>query len=469
MANSDQIKRAESYTIESGTSVETLMERAGLSVFEEISIRYQKQPVQVLCGPGNNGGDGYVIARLLSEAAWPVEVLEPAEPSKALSRSKWSGPTLNLSCENLKENLIVDALFGIGLKRNVQKPYSEIITALNSKPRPVVSVDIPSGIDSDTGAAQGCAIKSNLTVTFDLKKIGHLILPGKSYCGELTVKPIGIMRDPAEIIQVYANTPELWQHLFPLPDEFTHKYTRGFLSILGGDQMPGAAILASLAARRTGVGMCRIESTTSAIDRYKNHTIGTLTQSISNGLEFANDQRITAALIGPGCGQNDITRQAVLTWLETKKPCVLDADALTLFKNNPQDLFERLHPAVVLTPHEGEFSHLFNLDGCKIEKVQQASNLCGAIVLLKGSDTVIADPTGLTVIQQENSPFLATGGTGDILAGMIASLLAQGMPSIAAAACATYTHSKAASTFGIGLIAEDIPNLIPPVLKTFME
>lgn len=461
---------AEKYTIEQGASVQELMERAGRAVFLEITSRYSKSPIQVICGPGNNGGDGYVVARLLQEAGWTVSVIAPLEPNKAHSYSLWKGETKPFDTESLESgSLMVDAMFGIGLQRDLDNHYAAMVTAMNSMASHIISVDIPSGVHTDSAHIMGFAVEADLTVTFNFRKPGHLLLPGRMRCGEVVLHDIGLHHKQNGESLVYANHPSLWRHLYPLPTELSHKYSRGYLNILGGVEMTGAARLVAMAARRMGIGMTRIESRPESHEIYQAECLGTLTKAIKEPAEFAEEERLTAAVLGPGCGRSHFTKEAVLVWLETEKPCVLDADALYIFKDDPGELFSKLYPGVVLTPHEGEFHHLFDLTGNKIERVQKAAALSGATVLLKGADTVISDPSGLTIIDADTSSHLATGGTGDVLAGMIGALLAQNVPSLAAASIASYTHVMAAQRIGLGLIAEDIPDKIPEILKEILQ
>ncbi len=466
---SEQVVKSEKLTISQGTSVETLMERAGNAVFEAIISHYPKMPVQVICGPGNNGGDGYVVARLLSEDGWPVKVIGADQKNPPNSRALWKGEILPLKPDSIEpDTLIVDALFGIGLERDLDEIYGAMVLKMNEAAINVVAIDIPSGVHSNSGHILGVSVQANLTVTFDFRKNGHLLLPGRAKCGSLVASQIGLVKPEGEEYKVYVNHPELWQHLYPVPTDLSHKYSRGFLSILGGPEMTGAARLAAASARRMGVGMTRIESLPISHDIYKAESVGVLTRALSHPQDFANDERISAALIGPGSGRSEFTKHAVLSWLATEKPCVLDADALFLFKDNPGELFDKLYADVVLTPHEGEFQNLFDVKGNKIERVQQAAKISGATVLLKGADTVISHPSGLTLVQDESCPYLATGGTGDILAGMIASLLAQEMPAMAAAACASYVHVRVGQLIGLGLIAEDMPLFIPDILNEML-
>lgn len=465
-----QVAKSEKQTIDSGAALETLMERAGAAVYQHIITKYPPQPTQVVCGPGNNGEDGYVVARLLKQQGWPVQVV--ATPLKQVSPAakEWTDLTLEFDPSSIKEGaLIVDGIFGTGLKYQLDGIYAQMVEALNQKADHIISIDIPSGIHTDTADVMGVAIKANATVTFNFRKPAHVLLPGRQYCGNLTIYDIGLEALDADEIHVYLNNPILWQQLYSLPDETTHKYMRGFLHILGGSEMTGAARFAADAARRMGTGMVLIASLEKAQAIYEAECAGVLTKSIHKPEEFADNEQATVALIGPGSGRTDFTKSVVLAWLKTGKPCVLDADALYVFKDNADELFKMIKGPVVLTPHEGEFSRLFKAMGSKIERAQQAATQSGAVVLLKGADTVIADPKGLTLVQDHSSAFLATGGTGDILAGMIASLLGQGLDGLSASGFATWVHSQIAENIGLGFLAEDMPANIPIILKEILS
>ena len=453
LLNKALIRECEQAAFHAGITESDLREKAAASVMAEIEAAYNVQPIQVVCGPGKNGIDGLLIADLLKQKGWPVNVL-------LLNDQNFDASKVVI----IQQGIIVDALFGIGLNRPLVGIYEWIVRCINDSPAQVVSVDIPSGVDSDTGEILGVAVAAHITVTFGFKKMGQL-LPGKTCCGRIVCHDIGLQ--PPLQHEIYINHPSLWSSFYSFPDAYSHKYNRGFLCILGGRDMCGAALLSAAASRRVGVGLVQIESVPEGLGVYKQHSLGILTKPVLSAFEFAADSRYTTALIGPGSGRNEFTREAVLSWLAQKKTCVLDADALHVFKDDPQTLFDHLHDQVVLTPHEGEFSSLFKVNGTKIQKVQYAAKLSGAIVLLKGADTVIAHPLGLTIVQEETCYDLASGGTGDVLAGIIAGLLAGKMSPLAAAAMGVYIHVRAAQQIGFGLLAEDIPDRLPDIMKEF--
>lgn len=450
-----------------GISIPELMEKAGISVVEAIEKAYKKQPVQVICGPGNNGGDGYVVARHLQKKGWPVTVMGAEQKNPPSSKTLWNGPIQAMDENQVAASgIIVDAIFGLGLSKPLRDIYEALVKAINHSKALVVAVDIPSGIQSDTGEIMGYAVKADLTVTFNFKKPGQVLIPGRNYCGSVVVKDIGLKSPAGELI--CENHPNLWKHLYPFPTPTSHKYNRGYLAILGGSQITGAARLAAEAARRIGAGLVQIQSLPDVYALYKQECLGVLTREIHEATDFAMDPRFSAALIGPGSGRTDFTHQVVLSWLQTKKPCVLDADALYVFKEDPQKLFNNLHDKVILVPHEGEFSYLFERRVSKIESALEAATISNAVVLLKGADTVIAHPNGRVLVQTQDSPYLATGGTGDVLAGMIAGLLAENVDSLMAAGMGAFVHVKVAQKIGLGLIAEDIAHAIPSVLKDIL-
>lgn len=445
-----------------------MMETAGEAVAQVIMQHYELQPIFVICGPGNNGGDGYVVARYLKEQGWPVRLMGVTQKNPAAAVAKWSDAVIDLNPDLIPQGtLIVDALFGTGLERHLADPYKSIIECVNKVASAVISIDIPSGIHTDTAEVLGSGIDADITVTFNFRKPAHVLLPGRDKIGLLVIKDIGL-KLPHENHKVYINHPSLWKHLYPLPDSATHKYERGYVHIYGGDEITGAARLAALSARRMGAGMVMIESLPATHEIYAAENIGVLTRVIESPREFGLDPRVTCALIGPGSGRKPFVQELVLEWLKQNKPTVLDADALYVFKDKPMALFAAIQAETVLTPHEAEFHRLFALTDGKIYRTKEAARLSHATVLLKGADTIIADPAGLTIIQDHSSSYLATGGTGDVLAGMISALLGQKLSGLASAAIATWVHTAIAEKIGLGLIAEDLPDHIPDVLKEIL-
>ncbi|MEN8197106.1 MAG: NAD(P)H-hydrate dehydratase, partial [Pseudomonadota bacterium] len=458
------------------------MEAAGKAIANAIAVRWSPRPVSVLCGPGNNGGDGFVVARIMDQWGWPVRVgllgdRDGLEGDARLNAERWTGPVESLSPQLLAgAELVVDALFGAGLARELSGMAAETAQAVNDGGIDCVAVDMPSGVHGDSGAVLGAAAQARLTVTFFRRKPGHLLYPGRGLCGEMLVADIGI---PEQVLDGIApaqflNDPGLWRDLFPWPTPDKHKYSRGHALIVGGAQMTGAARMAAQAARRAGAGVVTVLAPPAATLIYRTVLVGTLFGVLDDPEELSarfSKQQAHAVLIGPGNGVTDRTKNNVIAALGTKKPVVLDADALTVFGDSPAALFAAIDGPCLLTPHEGEFLRLFgDVDGAgKMARARAAAARSGAVVLLKGPDTVIAAPDGRAAICCNAPPELATAGAGDVLAGFAVSLMAQGMPAFEVACCAAWLHGEAASTFGPGLIAEDIAESLPETLRHLRE
>jgi NAD(P)H-hydrate epimerase len=465
----DQTAQADRLAIAAGSSGITLMADAGAAVSEAIRSRWTIRPVAVLCGPGNNGGDGFVIARLLAEAGWPVRLAclgDPAclPPDARHHAGLWTGAVeaLTPACVT-GAGLVVDAVFGAGLNR---APPDVVTQSLAAAACPIVAVDVPSGVFGDSGAAAG-ATAAALTVTFFRKKPGHLLLPGRDLCGETVVADIGIASDVLAAIRpdCFENDPGLWAGLLPRPRPDDHKYTRGHALLIGGFPMTGAARLAARAAARAGAGATTVAVPPEAWAVYAASLLSVMVAPVADLPRLLADDRISALLIGPGAGVGEATRAQALALLGSGRPVVLDADAISVFADRPEALFAAVTGACVMTPHEGEFRRVFAATGSKLARARAASARSGAVVVLKGSDTVIAAPDGRAAINANAPPDLATAGAGDVLAGFVLGLLAQGMPAFEAACAAVWLHGAAAAAFGPGLIAEDLPDRLPQVLR----
>lgn len=471
-----EMYQADAAAVAAGAVSIDLMEAAGRAIFDQIQQRWQQRPVAVLAGPGNNGGDGFVVARLLAEAGWPVRVgllgnKEKLNGDAAINAVRWQGETRELGLSILDgDPLLIDALFGAGLTRPVDGAALKIIEAVNDKSLDCLAVDIPSGVHGDSGDILGDAPKAAVTVTFFRPKPGHFLMPGLERCGELVVADIGIAEKVLDDInpQTFLNGPGLWLNRFPWPDTQDHKYSRGHAVVLGGEEMTGAARLAAMGARRTGAGLVTIASPPEAFDIYAAEEPGTLVKPVGDDNAFAAlmaDERKNAILAGPGLGVSEDTRERVLAALKTKKAVVIDADGLSAFADTPKTLFGAISGRCLMTPHEGEFKRLFNEEGDKVSRVRAAADKSGAVVLLKGPDTVIAEPDGRACINSTGTPDLATAGSGDVLAGMALGLMTQGMAPFEAGCAAAWMHGRLAEKIGSGLISEDLPGLIPEILK----
>lgn len=465
-------------TVILGISSTELMETAGAAVANAVIERYLPQPTVILCGPGNNGGDGFVVARHLEASGWPVRVALLGERERlagdALNAAELWGSAIEPATLDLLEDhpLVIDALFGIGLKRPLEGMAQELVSAINARDLACVAVDLPSGIDGDTGAVLGTAPSCEMTVTFFRPKTGHLTVAGRTLCGDLRVAEIGVPRSVLGAIGVkqWRNGPELWRHALHRPAIDDHKYRRGHVVISGGDKMTGAARLAALAARRVGAGLVTIAASLASSAIYRlaepGHLVADL-PDIAAFEELTGDARKKVFVVGPGAGTSGQTVDRLFAALAACRGTVIDADALTVAAQEPDRLFAAIRGPTLLTPHEGEFARLFpdlsQLPG-KLERARQAARRSGAVVLLKGADTTIAAPDGRAIVSDSAPPTLATAGTGDVLAGIAAGLMAQGMTAFAAAAAACWLHADAARRFGPGLIAEDIAPLLPAVL-----
>lgn len=473
-----QMAEADRLTIAAGVPAAMLMENAGHAVTREIERRWPPRAVIVLCGPGNNGGDGFVIARTLAVAGWPVRVALLGDRDALMGAARahaerWRGTVEPLAPAVLDgAELVVDAIFGAGLARPLQGPALETLAQAARRAMPIVAVDVPSGLKGDTGEALG-AVPAWLTVTFFRKKPGHLLQPGRTLCGEVVVVDIGI--EPAVLDHIrpatFENGPALWLRHLPRPRDGGHKYERGHALIVGGYPMTGAARLAARSAARAGSGLTTVAVPEAAFPIYAAALTSIMVRPLAAAGDLDHllaDPRFSALMIGPGAGVGDATRAAALAMLATGRPTLIDADGLTAFANDPDTLFEAITGPCVLTPHEGEFRRLFADDGDKLARARDAARRSRAVIVLKGSDTVIAAPDGRAIINANAPPTLATAGAGDVLGGIIVGLLAQGMEPFLAAAAGVWMHGAAATAFGPGLIADDLPDLLPAVWRELL-
>ncbi|WP_293346690.1 NAD(P)H-hydrate dehydratase [Phenylobacterium sp.] len=469
-----EMAAADRAAIEAGTPGVELMERAGRAVADAVVQRFRPQPALVLCGPGNNGGDGYVVARLLKQRGWPVEVRalgEPATRDAQAMSARWDGPTKPLNGA-LDGALVIDALFGAGLSRPLDGAAAGVTALLGNRPGTVVAVDVPSGVPGDTGLPLGPAVCAGLTVTFHARKPGHVLEPGRSLCGEVVVADIGLGETASKIVE---NGPDLWLPRFPWPSAASHKHARGRLMVISGEAWStGAARLAARAGLRIGAGLVTVYAGQDALAANAAHLEAVMLKPFDTDLELEQAaDGADAAVIGPAAGVNETTLLNVLALARTGAALVIDADAITVFRDDPEELFSVLDRDDVLTPHPGEFERLFpgllKSSPERITAARRAAEKAGAVVLLKGPDTVIAAPDGRAAVNINGSPWLATAGSGDVLAGYIGGLVSQGMESFEAACAAAWIHAEAAELHGPGLISEDLPGLTPAVLRRLYD
>lgn len=565
LLSTDEMGRADKAAVARGVASLTLMENAGRAVADVAAgMIGNGGGILVVCGPGNNGGDGFVAARLLKADGHDVRVAllgdrAALKGDAAEMARRWDGPVEKASADSVAGTaLIVDAVFGAGLTRPLDGEAAKAVAAMNASGVTILAVDVPSGLNGTTGEARGPAVHATQTVTFFRKKPGHLLLPGRALCGEVRVADIGIpdevlepssspssplcatagSRDARVTVLTFENAPKLWRHAYPWPKLDGHKYARGHAVVVSGPAFQsGAARLAARGALRIGAGLVTVASPPSALPENAAHLTAIMLKPCGSAralTEILSDPRKNVLLIGPGAGVGDDTCEWVEAALASPAAVVLDADALTSFAGarsasdrtsihfgftgaavtheaTPEVLFaaikarlallqaggrtpergdERavrsevgnsplthhgpLSPrgegagAVVLTPHQGEFKRLFpdlvRLPS-KLERAREAAQVSGAVVILKGPDTVIAAPDGRAAINSNAPPWLATAGSGDVLAGLVTGLMAQGMPAFEAACAAAYLHGACGEEFGLGLIAEDIPEILPEILQ----
>lgn len=479
-----QMYRADACAEANGIPSLDLMERAGVAIADAVLERWGKSPVTVLCGPGNNGGDGFVAARILADRGCEVRLVLLGDVSRlrgdvAVNAQRWQGEVLPLRIELLDgANVVVDALFGAGLARDIEGIAQRVIDEINRRNISCLAVDVPSGVHGDTGEVLGSAPQADITVTFFRRKLGHLLYPGRGLCGEVRVADIGIPETVLREIKPaqFENGPELWGRNFPVPSPVSHKYTRGHALVSGGDELTGAARLAAYAALRVGAGVVSIASHPDALQVYRAGRPSIMVREAADAEAFnglLEDPRVVSVLVGPGNGVTTETYERSLFALNSPAVCVIDADAISAFADNPAQLFDIIQgrgSGVVLTPHEGEFARLFGSTEVgsqtgRFARARAAARLSGAVVILKGPDTVIAAPDGRSAINRNAPADLATAGSGDVLAGLVLGLLAQKMDMFEASCAAVWLHGEAANRFGAGLIADDIADALPQVLQ----
>ena len=479
----NEMAEADRLAMAGGVAGIELMERAGEAVADCVALRHPPgSRIAVVAGAGNNGGDGFVAARHLAERGYEVRVMLVGSADRLrgyakLAAQRWKGKSAPPGPLEATD-AIIDALFGAGLDRPVEGPARAVVEAMNASRAPVYAVDLPSGINGTSGEVMGTAVNARATVTFFRYKPAHLLLPGRIHCGEIHLADIGIPAGVLERIapRSFRNAPALWGKAFPVPQLADHKYTRGHAVLAsGGLSSTGAARLAARGALRAGAGLVTIASPREALAVNAAASLAVMVRPVDGAQElsvFLTDKRRNVVVLGPGGGVGNAMQDLVRAALHGDRAVVLDADALTSFAGEPQVLMSALkgrQGATVLTPHEGEFARLFRHSGSKLERARRAAAESNAIVLLKGPDTVVAAPDGRAAVADNAPPWLATAGTGDVLAGFVAGLLAQGMPAFEAASAAVWLHGEAGHEAGPGLISEDLPEALPRVYRRLFD
>ncbi|MCX5590987.1 NAD(P)H-hydrate dehydratase [Alcaligenes endophyticus] len=466
-------KNLDQAALQAGKSWAELLWSAAQAVANEVMQRWPQGSVLVLCGRGLNGADGFLCGELLRQQGRTVDICSlyaetELSPQTSWAKQQWHGRLVSTAQLALSHyTVVVDAMVGAGLNRPLDAKLATLLEQLMHANLPVCAIDLPSGMDGDSGQYVGPQLRASCTVTFERYKPAHVLQPGASYCGDIVLASLAVPSQAYRTLPIssWRNDPQLWCDVLPWPTVDSHKFTRGHAVILGGESLTGASRLAARAAQRAGAGLVSLYVPPSVwapcAAALESIMVGKLADIIPD------DPRISAYLYGPGAGVNAQTYTRVMQLLCSDKPVVLDADALTVFQEDPSVLWEAMCPECVITPHEGEFARLFkDLQGPnKLARAKAAAQRSGAVVVLKGSDTVIAAPDGRCIVNVVASPFLATGGSGDVLAGVITGLLAQGMPVFEAAAAAVWLHGKIGLNHGPGLIPEDIIHALPRVLN----
>jgi hydroxyethylthiazole kinase-like uncharacterized protein yjeF len=480
-----------------------LMERAGRGAVEAIldwrpELALGPHRAAVLCGPGNNGGDGYVIARLLHQRGWDVEVIQfgklakqPAEAAHNMREWAKLGaivPAAKMPLPTAGFDIWIDAIFGIGQKHDLDGRVAVAFELIDEDADAFagrgVAIDVPTGLCPDSGRLRGIVPEFALTVTFHSANQGHYLASGPETCGTLRVVDIGLAEwdDAAGETTMLAGPDRRLQKTATS----AHKYDHGHALVLAGDaENGGAARLAARGSLRVGAGLVTLCCPTGSLLFNAAHLSAIMLRPVDDAGELAvalADRRIRSLCLGPGLGTGEATGELVRVALASRKAVVLDADALSVFQSRPEDLFAQMHPNAVLTPHIGEFERIFPDIAARlleqagkgpvysrIDAARDAASRAGCVILLKGPDTIIADPAGKVIVSaacyDRAAPWLATAGSGDVLAGFINGLMARGFAAIEAAATAAWLHVECAREFGPGLISEDLPEMLPAVLR----
>ncbi len=464
-----EMRAAEEDLFSKGTDSFDLMQRAGNAVAEFVHAKWPEGRIQVLCGPGGNGGDGFIAAAKLAKLWREVEVFclvgkEALTGDAAKAAAEWDGEIKLLETAlEAPHDIVLDALFGGGLSR----PLDGIAAKLAERGGRVVSIDVPSGIDGESAKSLGPCFRAEGTITFAALRPAHVLLPGAAYCGGVFVADIGV---PVQT-QLLENSPLLWGRNLPQPGQGSHKHARGHLAVVSGNAAStGAARLAGRAGLRAGAGLVTLLSPPDAVAVNASHLTAIMLKEVASAEQLRETiESASTVILGPAAGINTGTRKNVECLLSTDAKAVLDADALTVFADDHDALYKQLRADDLITPHIGEFKRIFGdlleTEVNKVEATRQAAQMAGCVVLLKGPDTVIAKPDGMAIVNTHATRWLATAGSGDVLAGIAGGLMAQGVDTFTAAAMASWLHGEAGRRVGAGLISEDLEAQLPDILS----
>ena len=476
LVNKDTIRKLEKKIIPSFS----LMKKAGKKSAEYINDHFKKKDILIICGTGGNGGDGFILGQeLYKKYKWKVQIsiignVKDIQGDALKAFKKLSLKVLDFKKINLKKiDYIVDAIYGIGLSRPIKNNSLETLQIIHKTKIPVIALDIPSGVDCDDGSILGFALNCLITLTFSYPKIGQFLLPGSIKCGKIVVLNIGISNNSVNkfIPNIYLNSKSLWVDKINWPKENDHKYSRGYTLVIGGPkEMTGASRLTAISAHRAGSGIVALAADNNSKDIYYKTLLSQIVKNYKNKKEFnsiLSDHRIDVIIIGPGLKPNNSSKIKIKDIVKTNKKIILDAGAITCFKNDTKNFTKLIqNKDVIITPHEGEFKILFpRLKGSLVDKAIYAAKKLNSIVVLKGATTIIASPDKKVIINQHGSKWLSTAGSGDVLAGLIGGLISNKMEIFYAAACATWIHKEAGIILGPGLIADDIPDILPKIIK----
>lgn len=475
----ENVRAAEAAAVEAGISLWALMQKAGQACADVLHAEFPDGRVVVLAGPGNNGGDAFVAAQRLRDLernVWLYELAPGAvrtDEGRA-AREQVTGPLQPLEDLRLASgDVVLDGLFGAGLSCPLEGEAAFAVEQVNASGAKVVAIDVPSGVRGDFGAVEGPAIRADVTVTFCCKKRAHVLQPAASLCGEIVPAEIGFGRFVEGVGRgrLFENAPQLWAGRLRWPQAASHKHQRGRLAVVTGPAgSTGAARLAAQAGLRVGAGLVTLVCPQRALSEVSASVLAPLTVGFSDLHELlAATDRAEAVVIGPAAGVSAATRASVEALAKADRSLVLDADALTVFRDDVETLAGLIEAPAVLTPHTGEFDRLFpgllGASATKIDAARAAAAKVGCVVLLKGPDTVIAAPDGRAVVNTHATPFLATAGSGDVLAGIIGGLLAQGVEAFDAACAAAWMHGDAGVRAGPGMTAEDLDDALRETIR----